>query len=278
MNLAASTDDATIPFRLSKTALTVIRSVRATLFGYWSSSFALMWPLCWALWPVWAFGIAMPVGLGVASGTADDHDLRRQLSSFLVIAGVAGVSMHLVSFSLGYYLPPYLIPLLLGLYLAVLDHGPGDVAARRLRHRAGWIVAAGFVVTTVLTTAAYFRASDDRAGVQGVADVNAIATALSAFPAQPGERRRIAAAGLWLGLYGVRLSDSAVVADIPNPAILHDRARGADAVRALREQGVVALLLPRSEAQIGDPLTWQPVTSGWAIADLRAPTHESAQR
>ena len=186
--------------------------------------------------------------------------------------------MHLLSFSIGYYLPPYLIPLLLGLYLAVLDHGPGDPAARRQRHRAGWIVAAGFAVTTVLTTVSYFRQPDDRARNEGFADANAIATALSAFPAQGGERRRIAVAGPWLGLYGVRLSDSSLIADIPDPAILHDRARGASAVRALRERGVVALLLPRSEAQADDPWAWRPVTRGWAIADLRSHTHESATR
>jgi 4-amino-4-deoxy-L-arabinose transferase-like glycosyltransferase len=271
-------DDATVPFRLSKAALTVIRSVRATLLGYWSPSFALMWPLCWALWPVWTFGIAVFAGGVTTGGSADQHELRRRLSWFLVAAGGAGVCMHLLSFSLGYYLPPYLIPMLLGLYLAVLDHGPDDEAARRQRHRAGWIVGAGFAVTTVLTTAAYFRQSDDRSRKTGVADANAIAAALSAFPAQGGERRRIAVAGLWLGIYGIRLSDSTLIADIPDPAILHDRTRGAGAVRALREQGVVALLVPRSVAEPDDPLTWRPVTSEWAIADLRAAAHESAQR
>ena len=44
-------DDAIVPFRISKAVLTVVRSLRATLFGYWSPSFALMWPLLWALWP-----------------------------------------------------------------------------------------------------------------------------------------------------------------------------------------------------------------------------------
>jgi hypothetical protein len=184
-------------------------------------------------------------------------------------AGAAGVGMHLVSFSLGYYLPPYLIPLLLGLYLAVLDAAPDDAEARRQRHRAAMIVAGGFAVASMLITVSYLRRSDYRGRLDAVADTNAIATALSSFPDHNGERRRIAVAGMWLGLYGVRLSDSQVIADIPNPGILHDRARSASAVSALRGQGVVAVLIPRSDAQPDDPLKWRAVTSAWAIADLR---------
>jgi 4-amino-4-deoxy-L-arabinose transferase-like glycosyltransferase len=270
-------DDATIPFRLSKTVLTVIRSMHATLFGYWSPSFALMWPLCWALWPAWAFGTALFGGIGDRNGTPNDHLLRRRLSWFLMLAGAAGVSMHMLSFSLGYYLPPYLIPLLLGLYLAVLDNRPDDAASRRQRQRAGWIVALGFAVTTAMTTAGYLRRSDARARIGAVADANAIAEALSAFPAQGSERRRVAVAGQWLGVYGIRLSDSELIADIPNPAILHDPVRGMDAIRALRKQGIVALLIPRSEAQPDDALRWRAVTSGWAIADVRETSEESTR-
>ena len=98
-----------------------------------------------------------------------------------------------------------------------------------------------------------------------------------AFASAGGERRRVAVAGQWLGIYGIRLSDSQLIADIPNPAILHDRVRGAGAIRALREQGVVALLIPRSEAQQDDVLTWRAVTSGWAIVDLRDTSDESAK-
>lgn len=270
-------DDATIPFRLSKTVLTVIRSLHATLFGYWSPSFALMWPLCWALWPAWAFGTSLFGGFGGGGGTPDYHGLRRRLSWFLMLAGAAGVSMHMLSFSLGYYLPPYLIPLLLGLYLAVLDNSPDDVTSRRQRQRAGWIVAVGFAVTTVMTTAGYLRRSDSRARIEAVADGNAIAAALSAFPDRGSERRRVAVAGQWLGVYAIRLSDSELIADIPNPATLHDPVRGASAVRALRKLGVVALLIPRSEAQQDDVLTWQAITNGWAIVDLRGTPDEGTK-
>jgi 4-amino-4-deoxy-L-arabinose transferase-like glycosyltransferase len=268
-------DDATIPFRLSKTVLTVIRSLHATLFGYWSPSFALMWPLCWALWPVWAFGIGI-LGRN-ATADVDGHALRQRLSWFLMLAGAAGVSMHMLSFSLGYYLPPYLIPLLLGLYLAVLNNSPSDAAWRRQHLRAGWIVAIGFVITTLMTTASYLRQSDARARIDAVADANAIADALSVFPAQGRGRRRVAVAGPWLGVYGIRLSDSELIADIPNPAILHDPVRGVGAIRALREHGVVALLIPRSEAQPDDALPWRVATNGWAIADVRDTSGESAK-
>jgi hypothetical protein len=135
----------------------------------------------------------------------------------------------------------------------------------------------GFVVTTLMTTAGYLRRSDSRARIDAVADANAIADALSEFPAQGSQRRRVAVAGQWLGVYGIRLSDSELIADIPNPEILHDPVRGVSAVRALRDQGVVALLIPRSQAQPDDALTWRAVTSSWAIADVRATSGESAK-
>lgn len=271
-------DDATVPFHLSKMVLTVIRSVQASLFGYWSPAFGLLWPLCWALWPIWMFGLAGPPVVGGHPATTSEHALRQRLSWFLMIAGSAGVGMHLFSFSIGYYLPPYLIPLLLGLYLAMFNHSPDDPAARRLRHRAVLIVAAGFIVTTTLTTASSLRRSGHRGRAEAVSDATAVANALSAFPApQNGTRRRIAVAGSWLGIYGVRLSDSQVIADIPNPDILHDPVRSAGAVHALRELGVVAMLIPRSEARPGDPLKWRAVTSAWAIADLRAASPAEAK-
>ena len=48
-------------------------------------------------------------GVGVFGGgdSSPDGRLRRRISAFLIISGAAGVAMHLVSFSLGYYLPPY---------------------------------------------------------------------------------------------------------------------------------------------------------------------------
>ena len=58
-------------------------------------------------------------------------------------------------------------------------------------------------------------------------------------------------------------------ADIPDPDVLHDRERSAAVVRALGEQGVVAILMPRSQMRPGDLLTWREVSSAWALADLR---------
>ena len=121
--------------------------------------------------------------------------------------------MHLVSFSLGYYLPPYLIPLFMGLYLAMLTPAPGDGVARTTRHRALWIMAAGFCLVTVLSSASGLRRSDDRSRAEAAADTNALAAALERLPATAG-RRRIAVAGSWLGLYAIRLSNSQVTAEI----------------------------------------------------------------
>lgn len=262
-------DDATIPFRLTKTFLTIARSMRATLFGYWSPAFALMWPLFWALWPVMAYGFSVPAAAGGGPPATASHVLRRRLSWFLIAAGGAGVGMHLFSFSIGYYLPPYLIPLLLGLYLGLLDRCPPEPAARRQRHRAAIIVAAVFAAATMLTTANYLRRADSRGRAEAVADTHAMAAALASLPAGDGGKRRLAVAGNWLGLYAVRLSDCQVFADIPDPDVLHDRERGAAVIRALREQGVVAILMPRSEARQGDLLTWNVVSSAWTLADLR---------
>jgi hypothetical protein len=260
-------DDAIVPFKASKALLTVVRSARATLFGYWSPSFALMWPLLWALWPACLFGIG-----GLAFFGSADRDrtqlLRQRVSWFLIASGSAGVAMHLLSFSLGYYLPPYLIPLFMGIYLAMLTPAPGDGVARTPRQRAAWIMAAGFCLVTVLSTASSLRRSDDRARVEATADTNALAAALDRLPATGG-RRRIAVAGSWLGTYAIRLSNSQVTADIPDPATLQDGPRRVSALRALRDLGVVAILGRRSLLQADDHLVWTPVTGDWAIADIR---------
>jgi hypothetical protein len=184
-------------------------------------------------------------------------------------AGAVGVGMHLASFSIGYYLPPYLLPFVMGLYLAVFDHAPDDGPGRRQRYRAAWIVAAGLVITTGLTSASYLRRNMFRATADAAADTAAIRDALSTLPSHDGGRRRIAAAGTWLGVYGVRLSNSQVVADIPNPAVLHDPARSRAIVEALRAEGVVGILIPRTDAERDDPLPWRPITSAWALAELR---------
>jgi hypothetical protein len=248
-------DDATVPFSVTKAMLTIVRSVHASLFGYWSPSFALMWPLCWVLWPALLFGVGVPSMLGGERALRREVVIRRRLSWFLMCAGAVGVGMHLVSFSLGYYLPPYL--------------PPDEPSARRQRYRAVWIVAIGLVLTTGLTSAGYLRRNMLRSISDAAADTSAITEALSALPSHGGGRRRIAVASTWLGIYGVRLSNSQVAADIPNPAVLHDPARSRGIVEALRAQGVVGILIPRTDAERDDPLPWRPVTSAWALAELR---------
>jgi 4-amino-4-deoxy-L-arabinose transferase-like glycosyltransferase len=255
-------DDAIVQFGVGKALLAVVRSVRATLFGYWSPSFALFWPLLWAAWPPLMFG----VGVFGGNDSSPDGRLRRRLSAFLIISGAAGVAMHLVSFSLGYYLPPYLIPLLMGIYLAMIGGSIGGSAS--FRRRAAWIVASGLAIATVLTTASGFRRSDERGRSEALADSRALATALERLPADGG-RRRLAVAGPWLGVYAIRLSNSQVTADIPDPAVLHDADRARRAVHALRDRGVVAILQPRSRLAPDDPLTWTAVNNEWALADIR---------
>jgi hypothetical protein len=176
--------------------------------------------------------------------------------------------MHLVSFSLGYYLPPYLIPLLMGIYLAMIGGSIGEAATLRQRRRAAWIVASGLAIATVLTTASGFRRSDERGRAEALADSRALATALERLPADGG-RRRVAVAGQWLGVYAIRLSNSQVTADIPDPEVLHDADRARRAVLALRDRGVVAILQPRSRLMPGDPLMWTAVNDEWALADIR---------
>lgn len=259
-------NDAVVPFRLTRALLTVARSVRATLLGYWSPSFALLWPLMWALWPVLMFGITVsPSRLGSESG--DRAALRRRLTWFLIASGSAGVAMHLVSFSLGYYLPPYLIPLLMGLYLGMLSREADAASARVPRQRAVWIMAAGLSIATVLTTAGSLRRSDELGRASAITNAKDLAAALDRFPSGEG-RRRIAVVGPWMGLYAIRLSNSQVIADIPDPAVIRDPARGRRAEDALRERGAVALLVPRSEMPPDGALKWTAVSSDWALAAI----------
>jgi hypothetical protein len=222
----------------------------------------------WALWPVLTFGFARPAAAGGDAAPGGTGVLRRRISWFLMLAGSGGVAMHLLSFSIGYYLPPYLIPLFMGLYLAMLDANPHDVT-RLPRHRAVWIVAGGFCAAAILSTASHLRRSDSAERIAAMSDTNALSAALAALPPAEAGRRRVAVAGPWLGLYAVRLSNSQVTADIRDPGVLHDPARAARAVAALRDRGVVAILCPRSQLQPGDPLAWRMVDSVWALADIR---------
>ena len=105
-----------------------------------------------------------------------------------------------------------------------------------------------------------------------------MAAALTVFPPSETGLRKIAAVSRnWLGLYGVRLSGSQLLADIPNPDVLHDPLRLAKAMAMLRRQGIVALLIPGGLLRQDDHLQWQRIGSGaWAVVDVRANGHDES--
>ena len=105
-----------------------------------------------------------------------------------------------------------------------------------------------------------------------------MAAVLTPFPPSETGLRKIAAVGRnWLALYGVRLSGSQLLADIPNPDVLHDPVRLANAMETLRRLGIVALLVPGGVLRPTDHLRWRPIGSGaWAIVDVRANGHDEA--
>ena len=234
-------DDATIQFSLRKLAWAIPRSVNSCLMGNWTPSFALMWPLLWAVWPPLLFGV------GRWSRAPDPGDsravLRWRLAWLLTLAGCAGVAMHLVTFCNGYYLPPYLIASLMGVCLAMLDVPRRDSSARD-RQRAAQLAGIGFAVAATLLTLRYIRTAEANGRGANLAEAKAMAAALTPYPPSETGLRKIAALGRdWLGLYGVRLSGSQLLADIPNPDVLHDPVRLAKAMDMLRRQGIVALLV-----------------------------------
>jgi 4-amino-4-deoxy-L-arabinose transferase-like glycosyltransferase len=249
----------------------VVRSVDNCLFGTWSPAFALLWPLLWAVWPIALFEIWPRSALADHDAPANPR-VRRRLAWFLMLGGSAGVAMHLVSFCNAYYMPPYLLAFLTGACLRLLDSEDGSAA----RRRAAWLVAGGFAIVTALSTVHHFRSSERRARTADLHEAQALSAALAPIAAAPGGLRKIAVAGNWLALYGVRLSRSQVVADLPEAAVLHDRARRAAAIVALRERGVVALLIDRTELRPDDLLMPAAMTSRWAVLDLRISLAASA--
>ncbi len=156
-------DDATIQFDVRRAAWAIPRSVNSCLMGAWTPSFALMWPLLWAVWPPLLFGV------GRRSRAPDPGDsraaLRWRLAWFLTLAGCAGIAMHLLTFCYGYYLPPYLIASLMGVCLAMLDVPRGDSSARD-RQRAAQMAGIGFAVAATLLTLRYVRTAEARGARQ----------------------------------------------------------------------------------------------------------------
>jgi hypothetical protein len=161
----------------------------------------------------------------------------------------------------------------------MLDVPRGDSGARD-RQRAAQVAGIGFAVAATLLTLRYARTAEVTGREANLADAKAMAEALAPYPPSETGLRKIAAVGRdWLALYGVRLSGSQLLADIPNPDVLHDPVRLAKAIDLLRRQGIVALLIPRGALRPGDHLQWQPIGNGaWAVVDLQLNGHhESAQ-
>jgi hypothetical protein len=268
-------DDATIQFSFRTLAWALPRSVNTCLMGNWTPSFALMWPLLWAVWPPLLFGV------GRWSRAPDPDDsraaLRWRLAWLLTLAGGAGVAMHLLTFCNGYYMPPYLIASLMGVCLAMLDVPHADSGAG-IRQRAAQVAGIGFAVAATLLTVRYARTAEASGRQDNLTDAKAMAVALTPFPPSETGLRKIAAVGRnWLGLYGVRLSGSQLLADIPNPDVLHDPARLAKAMDLLRDQGIVALLVPGGVLRPGDHVQWQPIGSGaWTVVDLQLNGHHES--
>lgn len=268
-------DDAKILFGWWPLMWAIARGANSCLMGNWSPSFALMWPLLWGIWPPLLFG----AGRWSRSPDPDDARaaLRWRLAWLLTLAGGGGVAMHLVTFCNGYYLPPYLIASLMGVCLAMLDVPRGEISALD-RQRAAQVAGFGFAVAATLLTLRYARTAEATGREANLAEARAMAGALTPFPASENGLRKIAVVGRdWLGLYGIRLSGSQLLADIPSPDVLHDPERLAKATDVLRRLGIVALLVPGGALRPADRVTWQPIGSGaWVLVDLRSKGHHEA--
>jgi len=249
-------EDAIISFRWRLAVRGFLRAMHSLLFGFWSSSFALLWPLLWATWPFFLFVPA----LGKQRWTPDDST-----AWFLTLAGLAGIGMHLLSFCTGYYLPPYLFPFLTGIAILALNHSEDT---NRLG-RALALVAAGFICVTCLSTLALFRDASRQSFKQGHSEMVRLAQALGALPRPDGQLRKVAVAGNWLGLYGVRLSGSQVYADVPDASAFADAPRLARILEVLKEEEVVVLLAQAPVAQESRHLDWKKIDgTSWYLLSL----------
>lgn len=237
--------DAVIPFRFRAAVRGILGAFQSALFGYYSPREALIWPMWWAFLPLFLFGIP-PASLAFFSVrnhlAPGSPVLRRRMAVFLVLAGLAGLAMHFLTYAIGYYLPPYLFMLFAGLGVLVLEKRRKETA--RHAHRSLRIVGAGFALTAVLYTLSLFRSQHLLAVWSQFVGTAELSRALEGIPKEEPHLRRIAVAGQgqWLGLYGVRLSGSQVYADLPNLDVFKDSERFQKIVQALRERKVAAVL------------------------------------
>jgi hypothetical protein len=220
-------EGATILYSFPKMVRGGLRAAQSLLFGFWSSTYALLWPLLIAFLPAIFFGVRF----------------RRVESVFLVVCGAAGVATHFFSFCIGYYLGAYLVMFFGGLSMAMLDSKSAD-ESRRLAGRALFATGMIFILAAFLTTFSYFRAASRRGIIEGNAETASLVQGLKEIPAQEGKLTRLAVAGEWLGLYAVRLSGAQVYAEIQKTDALHDRERTARILDALKAHDVRALIVP----------------------------------
>jgi hypothetical protein len=256
-------EDAAVHRQAWRFGLALVRNCGTCLFGFWSGSFALMWPMAWALLPI---ALAGGVPLRASFAPADDRTsaLGTRIGLFLLLAGGGGIAMHLLSSCIGYYMPPYLIALCAGACLLAMQ-GPQIVIARR----AAIVVALGCVLLAALASARYFRGAERAQSQRTIAGVNALAAAIAALPPGPDGPPRIAAIGSWLGEYGVRAGGGQLYADAPDASIAGDRDRLRCAVATLRSSGVSAVLIRRAELPPAAAGSWVTVPpSEWAILDV----------
>lgn len=260
-------DGARVPFRLSAAIRGMSRAAHSCLFGYYSPSFALLWPLVWMTWPLLLFAGDMLAGRR-GKGGQDDFPERQRAAWLLVTGGAVGVAMHLMSFCIGYYLAPYVFAMVTGLMLLMLRRLEESELAR-YGHRSCYIVAAGCAVVTLLSTMAMYRSAHSRGVQQGIAGTHAVVSALQHVPAPGSGLRRVAVGGHSIGQYFVRLSRSQVFADLPDLSVFDDPARLARAIEVLRDHDVRVVLAPLSACADSPAMPWRAVRgSGWCLLEL----------
>jgi len=256
-------EDAVVHRQVWRFGLALARNCGTCLFGFWSGSFALMWPMAWALLPIALVGVA-PLRASFAPTDDRVSVLRARIGLFLLLAGGGGIAMHLLSSCIGYYMPPYLIALCAGACLLAMQ-GPQIAIARR----AAVVVSLGCVLLAALASARYFRGAERAQSQRAIAGVNALAAAIAALPPGPDGPPRIAAIGSWLGEYGVRVGGGQLYADAPDASMAGDRDRLRCAVDTLRGNGVSAVLIRRSELPPTAAGSWTAVPgSEWAMLDV----------
>ncbi len=237
-------DDAVIPFSLSKGLRGILRAFQSMFFGFWSSGFSLLWPLLWASWPFFVFGFFRENHHFQLSGEDASDNIKPRLAWFLILSGLAGITMHLLSFCIGYYLSLYLVLFFAGISMLCLKNL--EDAALALTRRAHWVAGIGFILVAFLTTFSFFRDANMKAMNQSEKGEIILVDALNKVSKPSRGLRRIAVAGSWLGLYAIRLSDSQVYAEFPDVSTLYDNKELVRCIGLLKDEDVRAILAPSS--------------------------------